>query len=89
MEENRQVETHEGESYKNEFNFNVFMETSAKSGLNIDNLLNRIAIDVYESTLKEEEIEEIEKNTGRISLKKEDLGDEDNEQGKIKKRRCC
>ena len=89
LEENRQVETHEGESYKNEFNFNVFMETSAKSGLNIDNLLNRIAIDVYESTLKEEEIEEIEKNTGRISLKKEDLGDEDNEQGKIKKRRCC
>ena len=87
--ENRQVETYEGEQYKDEHKFNVFMETSAKSGLNIDKLLNKIAIDVYESTKKEEEIEEIEKkNNGRISLTKEDLGNEDNEQS-IKKKSCC
>ena len=56
LEANRQVATHEGEKYKDESNFNFFMETSAKSGLNIDKLLNKIAIDVYESTKKEEEI---------------------------------
>ena len=64
------------------------METSAKSGLNIDKLLNKIAIDVYESIKKEEEIKEIEKNNGRISLDREDLEVEDNEKRKTKKKYC-
>ena len=87
--QDRKVETYEGEKYKNDFNFNVFMETSAKSGYNIDKLLNKIAIDVYEGIKIEEEKEEIEKNSGRISLDREDLGGDGNAQRSKNKKKCC
>ena len=90
LEENRQVQAFKGENLKKDYNFNIFMESSAKSGLNIDNLLNRIAIDVYESTIIEEENEEeIEKNNGRISLEKEDFKEDKINERKKKKKECC
>ena len=88
LEEKRQVQTSEGEQLKNDYKFNFFMETSAKSGFNIENLLNKIGIDIYESNKKEEEIK---KNNGRISLERENLDKPKKEevQKKMKKKNCC
>ena len=87
---NRQVETIEGEQLKKENNFKLFMETSALSGLNINNLLNKIAIDVYEDIkIEEEKEEEIEKNNGRINLEKEDLGEDKRLKKKKGHKKCC
>ena len=67
-EEKRQINTSEGENIKKEFNFNFFMEVSVKSGFNAEIILDRIAIDAYENSQNEKEIQ-----NGRISLAREDL----------------
>ena len=68
LEEERQVLEYEGEKLKNDYGLNYFLETSAKSGFNIIQLLERIAIVIYENE-KDKEVS-IKKN---ITLQKEDL----------------
>ena len=85
LEEERKIQKYEGEELKNQYNFNYFMETSAKTGSNIINLLDKIAINIYEKIKVEEEIYN-KKNEGRFSLKKEDL---DNKMKSKKKKIFC
>ena len=68
LEEERQVQEYEGEMLKNEYGFNYFLETSAKSGFNITQLLEKIAIFIYEDE-KDKEVP----IRHSVTLNKEDL----------------
>ena len=85
LEEEREVKIEDVEEFKNSYpNINIFFETSALNGQNIDKLLENIAISIYEKDKKEENIlnNVLE---GRITLNKEDL----TKKGKKKKRNFC
>ena len=68
LEEERQVQKEEGENLKNEYNFSYFFETSSKNGLNIKNLLNNLAISLYEKFRIE-----LSRNPDSISITKHDF----------------
>ena len=48
LEESRLVSKEEGETLKDDYNFKLFLETSSKTGFNIKNLINNIAISIYQ-----------------------------------------
>ena len=55
LKKERNVTIEEGEIFKNNYHdIKMFFETSAKSGENIDKLLDNIAISIYEKNEKEE-----------------------------------
>ena len=83
-EEKRKVQKYEVEKIRELYNFNIFMETSAKSGSNITELLDQIAIDIYEK--KEEELE---KKGTFIIKNKENFGQENQEKTIRKKNKAC
>ena len=84
LEEKRQVQKHKAEELRQKYDFKFFIETSAKSGCNITELLDQIAIDIYEK--KEEELEK----KGTFTIKdKEYFGQENQEKTKRKKNACC
>ena len=91
----RKVSTEQGNKFKNDFNFDLFMETSAKSGFNAKELFINCANILYK---KYEALERYEKNPNsneekilknikkkKFALKRDDEDDEedDNEGG------CC
>ena len=85
LEEEREVKIEDIEEFKNSYpNINIFFETSALNGQNIDKLLENIAISIYEKDKKDENIlnNALE---GRITLNKEDF----TKKGKKKKRHFC
>ena len=93
LEEERQVQEYEGEMLKNEYGFNYFLETSAKSGFNITQLLEKIAIFIYEDE-KDKEVP----IRHSVTLNKEDLrqnneisddNNNNNNKNKKKKKNCC
>ena len=82
LEEKRQVQKHEAFKLVKDYKFNYFMETSALSGCNINKLLDKIAIEIYEKDEEESE------NQGSFIIKnKDDLCD--NTEHKKNKNRCC
>ena len=81
----RIIQKIKGEELKQLYNFNYFLETSAKSGFNIINLLDKLAITIYEKEQQKDEKDK-EINTGRISLDKNQ--EIDNIEFK-KKKKCC
>jgi small GTP-binding protein len=88
LADKRNVPTKEGENYKNNYDdIKMFFETSAKSGENIDKLLENIAISIYEKIEKEEKEVENKMNDNRsnrsIKLK------EKNHKKKMKKKWIC
>jgi small GTP-binding protein len=85
LEDERVVQKEEGEALKDNYDFNLFLETSGKTGFNITNLLNAIAISIYQKEKKLEEENELISNGGRISLNNEF----DKTSKKKKKRKCC
>ena len=52
LEDKREVTKEMGEKFCSEHNLNLFMETSAKTGFNAENLLMKAAILLYEDYLK-------------------------------------
>ena len=80
-----QVKEEEAKELKSQYNFNYFLETSAKSGFNILNLLDKIAITIYEKILQKDEKDK-EINEGRISLNR---NEEINNIQFHKKKKCC
>ena len=85
LEDERVVQKEEGEALKDNYDFNFFLETSAKTGFNIANLLNKIAISIYQKEKKSEEENELISHGSRIVLNNEF----DKTSKKKKKRKCC
>ena len=89
LEEEREVTIENVETFRNKYDdIKLFLETSALDGKNMDKLLDKIAISIYEKETNEEnEINKVMKEE-RIKLNK----DEDftkNKRGKKKKKDCC
>ena len=85
LENERKISKEEGEKKKNDYGDNIkfFLETSAKTGLNIKDLINQIALTLYKKLEYNEKMKE-----GRITLGKEDFGKNKNKKQK-QKRGCC
>jgi len=84
-EKEREVTIEEAEKFKNKYDdIKMFFEVSALKCMNIDNLLDNIAISIYE---KNKKLENEEDNTVRktISLVKEDFS----KKGKKNKKKLC
>ena len=56
LEDSRVVSKEEGEKLREDYDFKLFIETSAKEGFNITNLINNIAISIYQKRKENEEI---------------------------------
>ena len=78
LEKERQVQKEEGEKLKEDYDFKLFLETSAESGFNIKQLLKNIAVSIYQKEKKEEENMEKPQKTIKLKLEK----------NKKKKRKC-
>ena len=85
LEDSRVISEEEGEALKDNYGFDLFLETSAKTGFNITNLINKIAISIYQKERKSEEENELVSQGQRISLNKEF----DKKSKKKKKRKWC
>lgn len=81
QEEKRTVKKEEGETFKNQYNLNYFLEASAVNGFNIIDLINRMAIDIYDKINGKASIKR------NFTLEKEDFGEEENEQKRKRKRK--
>lgn len=84
LEDDRVVSKEEGETLKDDYDFNLFMETSAKTGFNIKNLINNIAISIYEKIKKKEEEDGPIALNSRITLNREFY-----KRSKKKKKKFC
>ena len=84
LEDDRVVSKEEGEALKDDYDFNLFMETSAKTGFNIKNLINNIAISIYEKIKKKEEEDGPITQNSRITLNREFI-----KKSKKKKKKFC
>ena len=82
LEKERKVTKDEGEELKKQLNFNYFLETSSKTGFNIKQLINKIAIFIYEKD-KNENLNEGNK------ISHEDLRNLEDDKKKRKKKECC
>jgi len=85
LENERQVTREEGEKFKSNYDdIKMFFEASALKSINIDNLLDNIAISIYE---KNKELENEENNALKrtITIVKEDFS----KKGKKKKKKWC
>ena len=78
LEKEREVQMQDGEKLKEDYDFNLFLETSAESGFNIKKLLKNIAVSIYQKEKKEEEKMENPQKTLKLKLEK----------NKKKKRKC-
>lgn len=78
LEKEREVQKEKGEKLKEEYDFNLFLETSAESGFNIKTLLKNIAVSIYQKEKKEEENMNNPQKTIKLKLEK----------NKKKKRKC-
>lgn len=52
MEDERKIKKDQGQNYSNEFNLNMFMEASAKTGFNAQKIFIEAAKLLYEDYLK-------------------------------------
>ena len=82
LEKERKVTKDEGEELKKQLNFNYFLETSSKTGFNIKQLINKIAIFIYEKD-KNENLNEGNK------ISHEDLRNLEDDKKKRTKKECC
>ena len=55
----RQVTTEQGNEVKEKNKFNLFMETSAKNGFNVNELFFQVGKILYEETLKKQKIDKV------------------------------
>ena len=84
LENEREVSKEEGEKLKENYGFSNFIESSAKTGINIIELLENISISIYEKYVKNN----ADNNSAdSISLRKEDL--KKNKKNKNKRNNCC
>ena len=84
LENERVVSKEEGEKLKENYGFSNFIESSAKTGINIIELLENISISIYEKYVKNN----ADNNSAdSISLRKEDL--KKNKKNKNKRNNCC
>ena len=87
LENEREVSKEEAEQLKENYNFSNIIEISAKSGLNIKELLDDISINLYEKFEKEKNDE-----SDKIFLQNKDLQIEDLQRKGTKKKNkinCC
>ena len=88
LKKERNVTIEEGEIFKNNYHdIKMFFETSAKSGENIDKLLDNIAISIYEKNEKEEN--EFENAMNDNKSKRSIKLFEKNHKKKLKKKWIC
>jgi len=81
LDESREVQKEEGQNFADVYNFNKFVETSAKSGFNAQNIFIEAAKVLYDEYLKYQKDKENEDdNEITINIKNEP---------KRKKGRCC
>ena len=84
LENERDIQINEGEKLKKDYNFDLFLETSAKTDINITSLIKNIAISIYKKIGNQEDI-----NEGRIELKKDELKKANSKDKKRKKHFKC
>ena len=89
LEKERKISYTEGENFKNKYNLDYFIETSAKTGDNAKNVLIEAAKILYRQyiTMKDKEENKKEENENNLHI----LDKEKNEEKKIvnKKKKCC
>ncbi len=61
MEYRKEIKFEEGENYKNIYRMDLFMETSAKTGFNVEELFCRAAKILYEESIKKREVNKVRK----------------------------
>ena len=91
LEKERKVTIEEGEKSRNNYdNIKMVFETSAKSGENIDKLLENIAISIYEKNEKEEkELENaLKDNRSNRTIKSVRLNKENHKKRRKKECKC-
>ena len=82
MEETRVISKEEAEKYKRDFDFNLFMETSARTGFNIEELFVQAAKLLYNDYSYYEKKKKEKRDEGRVKLgKKQEI--------KPAKKGCC
>ncbi len=85
LEEERKVTREEGEKYKLDYNLDLFMETSAKTGQNARNVLIEAAKILYNDYLKlAENLNKVEEPKKKIKGKELLVQPKKQEKGK-----CC
>jgi len=80
LEERRVISRDAGENLKDEYDFDLFMETSAKTGYNTKEIFNHVAILLYNDYSKYKK----HNNNNEYKIQKLDL-EKDIEENKI----CC
>lgn len=58
----KEIKFADGENIKNNHRMDLFMETSAKTGLNVEELFCRAAKILYEESIKKREVNKVSKN---------------------------
>ena len=90
LEESRLVTREQAEQFKNDFELDLFMETSAKTGFNTQELFVEAAKMLYDEHLKYKDVEnkvEIDGDSDIIAKKKDNMKLDENK--KKDKGGCC
>jgi hypothetical protein len=61
MKFRKEIPFQKGEAIKNTYKMDLFMETSAKSGFNVEELFCRAAKILYEESIKKREVNKVSK----------------------------
>ena len=87
LESNREVSNKEAENFKMENSVNLFMEASAKTGFNAQEIFieaSKILYDEYQKYKNDKD-----NNTNRMKMENNDLDTKSNERPQRKKKHCC
>ena len=98
LDDKRKVSTDEGNKFNKEHGFHLFLETSAKTGLNVQKLFIEAANILYEENLSYKNRESVASNKNESNIEAADFNqdisnqliiDEDNTKKPKKKFLCC
>ena len=93
LEDKRKISKEIGEKFCNDHKLSFFIETSAKTGFNVQNVFIQVAKELY---LQHEEIKNRVSRPGSMMTMQEESGisnmvrlETEDEEVKVKKRKCC
>ena len=93
LEDKRKISKEIGEKYCNDHKLSFFIETSAKTGFNVQNVFIQVAKELY---LQHEEIKNRVSRPGSMMTMQEESGisnmvrlETEDEEVKVKRRKCC
>ena len=89
LSENREVSIEEGQKFYEDHKLNLFIETSAKSGENVQELFKKVAIALNKDHLLYKEMASKESSIKIPTLEDEINNFEKDEEETLRKRKCC